>query len=390
MNFTLFALNSLHFLNDGIRTVFVSLLPFIAQDLHIGLTIVGLLGAAQGFLAAILSIPAGLISNKFSGFSILLISLLVYSIGAVGVALSPNLSFLIPIFFLAVSGFGVFHALGYALTAHASTDSNRGRNMGNFTAVGDIGRSIIPTIALFLAVFIGWRSTMIGIAILGIALFFIFRYYLQIKNNHLLAEKVKTKQQTSKEWMKEMYLLLHDKKMRLVTIGACIDAFAGTPIYIFLPFFILARGINPELLGMFTGAYFVGSLIGKTVLGRAVDKFGNAKIFIMTEICMGVALLLLTFLYNIFALVTLSFFLGLFTRGTTPVVATLFSKVVEKKQYEKVFAISITLLEFTGAISPIVLGLIADKFGLVWIFYISAFLAFISIMPIILYARLKQ
>ena len=390
MNFTLITLYLLHFLNDGIRTSFIALLPFIAKDMHLSLAVVGVLGASQSFLGSALSMPAGLLSSRIGGFTILFTSLLLYSLGAGIIGLAPHIAILIPIFYLAISGFGMFHSIAYALVARASDATNKGRNMGNFTAFGDIGRSIIPTIALFIVVFVGWRWTFEGIALFGIFLFFIFRYFFHYKNPLLLTKHKQEKISNSKTWIKEAIGLLHQREMLLVTIAGVVDAFAGSSIYIFLPFFILAKGIAPVMLGFFTAAYFIGSLAGKTILGRGVDRFGNTKIFIFTELLMALFLFLLTLITNFFVLLFISFFLGLFTRGTTPVVATLYSQIVHEKHYEKVFAVSLTLLELSSALSAILLGILADKFGLQMIFYLTAFLACLASLPILAYARLKK
>ena len=390
MNFTLLTLYLLHFLNDGMRTAFIALLPFIAKDLHLSLAVVGVLGASQSFLGSALSLPAGLLSSRIGGFTILFTSLLLYSLGAGVIGLAPHIAVLIPIFYVAISGFGMFHSIAYALVARASDKTNKGKNMGNFTAFGDIGRSIIPTIALFVVVFVGWRWTFEGIALLGVLLFFIFRYFFHYKNPLLLTKHKQEKIGDSKIWIKESLELLHQRDMRLITLAGVIDAFAGSSIYLFLPFFILAKGIAPVMLGIFTGAYFLGSLAGKTILGRGVDRFGNTKIFIFTEFLMSLFLFLLTVINNPFVLLFISFFLGLFTRGTTPVVATLYSQIVHEKHYEKVFAISLTLLELSSALSAIILGILADKFGLAIIFYLTASLALLAALPIAIYAKLKK
>src|SRR5258705_5754929 len=88
----------LHFLNDGIRTTFISLLPFIARDLHLSFTQVGFLTASQGALTALLALPAGFFAMKIGGFKILFFALLFYSFGAFGIGFAPNVAILIVLF----------------------------------------------------------------------------------------------------------------------------------------------------------------------------------------------------------------------------------------------------------------------------------------------------
>ena len=58
-------INILHFLNDGVRSTFVTLLPFIAKDLHISLSSIGFLGSAQALFGSLLALPAGFLSSRF-------------------------------------------------------------------------------------------------------------------------------------------------------------------------------------------------------------------------------------------------------------------------------------------------------------------------------------
>lgn len=77
----------LHFLNDGFRTTFVTLLPFIAKDLSLNLSTVGFLGSTQALLASFLSLPAGFLAARFGGVHFLTYLLIIYSLGAFGVIL---------------------------------------------------------------------------------------------------------------------------------------------------------------------------------------------------------------------------------------------------------------------------------------------------------------
>src|SRR5258708_107323 len=147
----------LHFLNDGVRTTFVILLPFMAKDISLSLSQVGFLGSSQSLIAALIALPTGFIMGKFEGFRLIFMLLLIYSLGALGISFSFNLPLLFLTYYFAALGFGMFHTVGFALTAKNSDSSNLGRNMGDFTAIGDIGRVALPPLAVLLSSFIGWR-----------------------------------------------------------------------------------------------------------------------------------------------------------------------------------------------------------------------------------------
>ncbi len=374
-------LSFLHFLNDGIRTTFVILLPFIAKDLSLNFTSVGFLGSSQPLLAGILALPAGFITARIGGFRLLIILLLVYSIGALGVASSLNIFMLIPMFLLGALGFGMFHTVGFILVAASSDKSNVGRNMGNFTSIGDIGRVALPPLAIFAASFFGWRTTMVFVSIIGFVIYVLSQFFLK-KEKHL--QNSALKKESYGDFIKNTLLLLKIRKLRFVILSGILDSLASNPIYLFLPFLLILKGVTASQLGGLMGAFFVGSLIGKFLLGRGVDKFGNLKIFILSELGMaGLIISLVLAANHLLTLLILLFFLGIFTKGTSPVVQTMFSNLTHKLHHHKIYAVSILFLALAEALAEIGMGPVADGFGVTMIFYLCAVFAISAIIPIL-------
>ena len=93
-------LNILHVLNDGYQVSFVLLLPFIAKDLHISLTEVGVLGSMMYMFNLVLSLPAAYISEHIGGFRVLILSLVAYSLGFIFTSFAPSFVFLFIYFLL--------------------------------------------------------------------------------------------------------------------------------------------------------------------------------------------------------------------------------------------------------------------------------------------------
>lgn len=385
MNFFLQPFNFLlllHFFNDGIKTATIILLPFIAKELSINYTQVGILGSSFGFLALILAIPTGIIASKFGGFKFLLTALLVYSLGVIGISISHSLLFLLPVFYLTAIGFGVFHIVGFTLVARTSSKENIGKNMANFTATGDVGRLAISSLALLIIPLSGWRLTAVILSCIGLFL------YLTSKFTNIDKYKDKLDKinliENHNDWLKNFLIILKTKKLFLVALTSFIDAFASNQLFIFLPFLFLSRGIDITHLSIFTGGYFVASFVGKTLLGRAVDKYGSKIVFVYSELLMAVTLIFFSISYNFILLFIFSFLLGIFTKGTSPVIQTMFSESTHEAHYEKVYAVSEIFIGAAATLSPIFMGLSSDTFGVSSVLYLSAFFALAAIIPILL------
>ncbi len=390
MNNILQTLNILHFLNDGFRSSFPSLLPFIAKAFHLNFTQVGLLGAAQGTLLLVLSVPIGLIISKIGGMKLLFISLFLYSFCAFGISIAASFAALVFFFYFAAAAFAPFHISGNSITARVAPKGKTGSIMGTFSVAGDLGRIALPTAALFIITFLGWRYTFLTLAFLGIFACGFLLFMLRDKKS--IFQNINTSDTTedAKDWLIKMIKILHEKPLLLILLAGTLDGFGGSAIFVYLPFLLLAKGIQASFLAFYMASYFLGSLSGKKLLSKGTETYGAPSVFIIAEICMAVLMILMTFVHQYLLLLFLSFILGLFTRGTTPIVATLFITISHESHYARVYTIAEIFFGVAATISPILLGKTADAFNINVSFYIAACFAIAASAPIILFTKSEK
>ncbi len=372
----------MHIFNDGFSASLLLLLPFIAKELHLSLTQVGLLGGMVGVCAIFLALPAGSIGSRFGGVQTLLYALGVYSLGFLLTGLVPSFYLLIITFLLASIGLGIFHPIAFGLVAKWTTKENRGKEMGNFTAIGDIGRVGLSAGITFFITMIGWRLTSFGYAIVAIAVFcFLYFFYRNRQEMVAIEQKTRTKA--------DLKLLFKNKQLMLASFAGAIDTFASSSLFVFLPFLLLTKHIQPVFLGSMTAAFFIGNFIGKAGLGRIVDRFGNTKVFIIADILMAVFILILTTINSIPLIIVVSIILGALTKGTVPVAATLVAESVEDN-HEHAFSVSSFIDNTASALSPLVLGFISDMYGVSQAFTVAAGIALVAVIPVIFFALAKK
>ncbi|MFA6016614.1 MAG: MFS transporter [Patescibacteria group bacterium] len=370
---------ALHFLNDGFLASIILLLPFIKQSLHLSLTQIGLLTSILSLSGIILSLPVGYVSH--SAIKILTFAILFYSIGFIAVGLSVSYFYLILSFLIAALGFGIFHPIAFSLVAKWVPINKLGKAMGDFTAIGDVGRIALSSAISFIIVAISWQKTSIVYGI--ISLFSIFIILFLNKK-----EVVETKNETVKI---NYWQIIKNKKFIFALLVTFFDNLASSALFIFLPFLFLKRNINLSLLGFFASAFLVGNLIGKTSLGRLSDKYKNTKVFIIAEFFMAVFIFLLTISYSQLLLIIVSVILGALTSGTIPVRSTMITESTQHHgQYEKVFGITSFIANIATSLAPIILGLVADKFGIINSFNVSAMFAILAIIPAYIYSQQKS
>ncbi|HEX3082456.1 MAG TPA: MFS transporter [Candidatus Saccharimonadia bacterium] len=374
-------LGSLHILNDGFLASYLLLLPFIARSQHLNLTQVGSLGTVISAASIVLALPAGYLAAKFGGLRTLVAALFVYATGMLGAGVFGHYYWLLVVFGLGGIGFGVFHPIAFALIAKWSVKETRGRAMGNFTAIGDVGRIGISAALSFVVAYIGWQNTALVYATVALVAAVVFYRFLRSQQD--------TSSQEKKVAGPPMALRAIAKNRRFVlamAASAC-DGFASASLYVFLPFLLLKRGVSPAFLGTFTGAFFVGNLLGKVMLGRTVDKLGSIKVFIASEILMAGFIFMLANSTALPVIVFCAVVLGAFTKGTLPVLQAMLSESVEHHgNFEKAFGLSALVASTAVTVAPFVLGFVSDKLGIIPAFNVMAVVALCAIVPATGYA----
>ena len=235
-----FQLNLLHILNDGYFASFALFLPFIAKDMHISLTDVGLLGTILSSLGFFLALPSGYIAAKIGGLRLLVFGMFFYALGYLATSFSPNYLGLFPAVILAGVGLGIFHPVAFALIAKWSTKETRGRQMGNFTALGEVGRIGIASLVTIIIAAVGWRSTAFLYAIIAIVIGFFFFFFLLKKTEKMTLKEKPALPMRLRE-------IIAQKRFLFVNATSLFDSFASTSLFIFLPFLLLERGTEPAL-----------------------------------------------------------------------------------------------------------------------------------------------
>jgi MFS transporter, FSR family, fosmidomycin resistance protein len=375
MKSNLLFLTILHIINDGYHASFLLLLPFISQDLRLSLTQVGVLGGIVGVSSIFLAVPAGHIAAKFGGFRTLLFALLIYAVGFLITGIAPHFYFLMLTFLIGSVGFGIFHPIGFALVSRWSDKSTRGRQMGNFTAWGDVGRIGIAAAVTFIIAYIGWRSTSLLYASIAAVIFFYF-YFFHLPKGDFIEEKHASQTPVSYKQ------LLSARPFLLASLTGVLDSFASSSLFVFLPFLLVAKGIDATILGSFTAAFFIGNFAGKTLLGRLVDKFGNIRVFVLSEIFMALLIIALAYTNAFIIIIAVSIVLGALTKGTVPVAQTLVSEAIEGHgSHEKAFGIHSLFVNIATTVAPILLGFISDRYGIINAFFVCAGIALLAILP---------
>lgn len=370
----IYSLSFLHILNDGWLASLPMLLPFIQKDLDIDFSKIGILTSILSVAGVILAMPAASISRKFGGYRVLIIAAILYSCSFILAGLSSGLLFLILSFVFASIGFGVFHPISFALIAHTSKPDELGQRMGNFTAIGDVGRIGIAACVTFMVSLLNWRNTAF---IYGLIPLVLLSFFIAVtKKSAIWAASGSAREKA--------HGLRCNSRFIFAIASGFIDSFASSSIFVFIPFLYIYRGASTALLGSLSAAFFIGNMLGKIVSGKISDKLGSHRVFIFSEIIMALLLIGLSCAESILLIAVISVLLGTVTKGTVPVINTMIANSVnDKKLFDKAFGIGAFSNGIASVLAPLLYGVIIDRHGILTFFEISACFSLVAIIPII-------
>jgi MFS family permease len=181
----------------------------------------------------------------------------------------------------------------------------------------------------------------------------------------------------------DVHGLRYSKDFIIAVATGSMDALSSSSLFIFIPFLLIHRGIPAALLGSLTGAFFIGNMLGKVLIGRIVDRAGSVKVFIASELAMAALLVIISLQTSALLIAVISVVLGAVTKGTVPVINTIVTNSVpDRALYEKAFGIVSFFGGIAGVVAPTLFGLVAERFSILSVFHLSALFALLAIIPI--------
>ncbi len=368
----------LGFLVKGWEVSILLILPILQTQGKINVFELGLLASVFSLFQIAASFFSGNLSHKLGSHKVMTISILLYGLAWAILGLSSEFVTLLLIYAISGLATGVFIPLANSQIAKIS-DKNRAKEMGDFSAFSDIGRVTLSALTTFLisslSIFVASMSHFVFAAVSALIL-------KRVSLSDNVGETGAKKEPVS---LKE---LIKNKKYLLVIASGIGDVFASASLFIFIPLLLLPKGVSVFLLGFFSALFFAGYLFGRMLLGRSADKYGSVRVLMLSQVLMAVLTIILIFTNQLIMVALVLFLLGIFTRGTSPVIRAMSAEAVfDKHKFDKAFGFHSFCLNISNIASRFVYGFLAAVFGISSVFYFSAMMAFLTLIPLFLYSR---
>lgn len=407
-NRALLSFSLFHFLDDGFSDCVYILLPYITTELSLSFTKVGVLRGISYFSTGIFQVPLSILGEQIGEISVLLIGTLGMAVGFLFLSRAYTfLTIFLSLLLGKVTGAGQ-HGLSSSALSRIFEDSGRRAAMGTYNFSGDLGKVSIPFLLTLMINLWGWRRAVFILSIGGLLVGVFLYIFLSRRKavsvspsafatDHTTASSAGTAaaesssaastttspyatgRNTGENLSTGTVWNLGSKKrfFALLTIGI-IDIAARYSLLTFLPFLLIRKGISVTEFGFALTLLFAGGAVGKFVCGILAEWWGVFPMVVGTEILTMVGILSLTVLHPFWIWLVLPF-LGIVLNGTSSVLYATVAEIIPQESRSRGYGIYYAVTLGSGALSPLVFGMLTDATGLTFTLVVTALMLLLTL-----------
>ncbi len=347
-----------HLLHDGLHDALYVLLPIWAQMFGLSLVQVGMLKAVYSGAMALFQVPAGILAERFGERWLLAGGTVITGIGYMLLGAAGGFAGLAIMLALCGLGAGVQHPLASTLVARAYSENGQRGALGIYNFSGDLGKMALPAAAALIAGAVGWQTSVLAAgglgAVAGVAIF--------AKLRRLGAGAPARVAPLKKDAHESGWGIRNRPAFVVLSVINIVDTAVIYGFLTFLPFLLMENGAPLETVGLALALAFGGGAAGKFLCGVLAERIGIIRTAVITIVAKGVCILVLIWL-PLWAALALLPLLGAALNGTSSVLYATVAEFVDPTRHSRAFGLFYTVGMASGAVSPIIFGVVSDLAG---------------------------
>ncbi|WP_420967714.1 MFS transporter [Bradyrhizobium sp. B120] len=339
-----------HALHDGYTDLIYVLLPVWQAEFALSYGLLALLRGLYAGAMAGLQIPVGRTAERIDGKIILIAGTALSALGYVFAGLSGGVIGLGLALALSGAGSSTQHPIASSAVSRAYGAAARGP-LGIYNFSGDLGKAAIPALTSILLVIMSWRHALLVLALAGLLVAICIALWMPSvgrgAEHKMAAASRRDGAGGGFHWLLAIGILDTAVRMGFLT---------------FVPFLLRDKGASLPTNGLALALVFIGGAAGKFTCGWLGARVGTLRTVLITE--GGTAALILAVLILPLApAVVLLPLLGVMLNGTSSVLYGTVPELTPAHQTERAFALFYTGTIGSGAIAPVIYGLLGDALG---------------------------
>jgi MFS family permease len=339
-----------HALHDGYTDLIYVLLPIWQTEFALGYGLLALVRALYAGAMAGLQIPVGRLAERIDGKFILMAGTALAAAGYALAGLSGGVIGLGFALLLAGAGSSTQHPIASAAVARAYGIAAR-TPLGIYNFTGDLGKAAFPALTSLLLIAISWRHALLLMAAAGLLVAVAIAVLMPPVGAARAHKRASAEGASAGRggfgWLLAIGILDTAVRMGLLT---------------FLPFLLRGKGAAIPVSGLALALVFIGGAAGKFTCGWLGARVGTLRTVLITEGGTAACILavLLLPLGPTLALLPL---LGVMLNGTSSVLYGTVPELTPAHRTERAFAVFYTGTIGSGALAPILYGVLGDALG---------------------------
>jgi MFS transporter, FSR family, fosmidomycin resistance protein len=354
-----------HALHDGYTDLIYVMLPMWQADFGLSYATLAVLRGLYVGAMACLQLPAGRLAEQFGDRTILVSGTALAAAGWALAAASGGLVGVSSALLISGSGASTQHPIASGAVSRAYGKYARGP-LGIYNFAGDLGKAVVPSLtSLLLAVF-PWQDALWGVSTLGFVIAVAIWLFLPVTGRSFQS--------------KTTYHASRRGGFPLLVLIGVLDSAVRMGLLMYLPFLLKEKGASLPTIGLALSLVFIGGAGGKFACGWLGERIGILWTVVATEggTALGIVATLVSPLAVSLALLPL---LGIMLNGTSSVLYGTVPELTSLERTERAFALFYTATIGSGAIAPVIYGLLGDKLGIAWATLATAMTA-LAICPL--------
>lgn len=370
-NVGMWAIAGGHALNHTTLAAFSLLLPFIARDLGLSFSQVGLLVSVRQFMSVVVNIPAGVLVDVVGQRERLMaVSLLGALLPYLVVALAPTLPVMAAC--MAVVGAAMFLWHPAAITTlSALYPDRRGYGLALHEVGANMGMTFAPLAAGFLVTALTWRGVLVANVALGLPLgLLLLTVIARLQPADGAAGQPA---RTIRGYAGHLRAMLHNTSFVVLAAVSGIRSMTQSGLSTFLPLYLVYTLRAPApLLGVYLTIMQVSGMIATPLSGTLSDRYGPKRVATAGMLVTSLVVLAVIAVRSATAFVAVLAPLGFFVYSMRPAIFRWALGVVPRDAEGATVGALFTAQALFSTFTPILGGALADRYGLEAVFFFIA------------------
>jgi MFS family permease len=361
-----------HALDHSFLAALPPVLLLVADDLRVSLGEISVAATFAYLLFGAGALIGGPLSDRIGEGRVIFLSLGLAGASTLVLFVDRGYVGLVAMLVLSALWTSFYHPTANSLISKRYSDE-MGKVMGFHGVCGSIGQVFVPSVAVLLAIAIGWRFSFVFLGILSVMVSIYFSRIPSTRRERRAIGVRSAMFRGRRFWI----LLGYNIMMGLY--------FRGTEL--FLPAYLTkVRGLSIEVSALAVSLLLAFGVLGQFLGGVAGDRMGSAKALLLESIVLSAGFAFLQFEGLISAIVFLILF-GVAFYATQPTTNALAADVSSPEQRGVVYGIMFFTVFGLGSISSMVAGRAAELSGLQLAFSVMFLFSLIALGASIILSR---